>query len=198
MTGKIRVESAARRGRGVGWSASLDDGRALVYEDQRKFGWVALLDRAGYDALESTLGPEPLEPEFTRAAFRARLAGRRGRAKPILLDPSFVAGIGNIYADEILHAAGLHPRRLASTLDPAEVARLHRAIRDVLARAVAERTGDPDQDRVGAGRRGAAKRLVLAVFQKTGEPCPRCRTPIERIVVGNRGTHLCPRCQPEP
>lgn len=199
MTGKLWLERApARRGRPVGWSLELEGERALVYEDQRKFGWIDLVDEEEYRTMSAGLGPEPLDPAFRRAVFEARLTGRRGRLKPILLDPSFVAGIGNIYADEILWAARLHPLDRAIDLDPDAAAALYRSTRRVLRKAVDERSGEPDQQRVGAGGRGAARRLALSVFQRTGQPCPRCRTPIERIVVASRGTHICPTCQPGP
>lgn len=199
LTGKLWVRPA---GEAVGPHARLvvhlDDGAALVLEDMRRLGWARVLDDEALARALGALGPEPLEPAFDLPTFAARLrARRRSRLKPLLLDPSFVAGIGNIYADEVLFAARLHPLTLAGALEPSAVRRLHAAIRRVLARAVADRTDAvPDQERVGAGGRGAAKRLRLAVFQKDGAPCPRCRTPIERSVVQGRGTYTCPGCQP--
>jgi formamidopyrimidine-DNA glycosylase len=168
----------------------------LHFEDTRRLGWFDVVDAKTRRALEDAIGPEPLEPGFTLAVFEERRARRRGPVKPVLLDPAFVAGIGNIYADEILHDAGIHPLERIETLDEASLARLHRAIVSVLARAVAERSGVPGQDRVGGGSKTASRELVLAVFQRTGEPCPRCATVIERLVVRGRGTHVCPRCQP--
>lgn len=198
MTGKLWVRPAdappARHARLV---VRLDDGAALVLEDMRRLGWARVLDDAALRRTLAALGPEPLEPAFDLTTFAARLrARRRSRLKPLLLDPAFVAGIGNIYADEVLFAARLHPLTVAGALDPSAVRRLHGAIRRVLGRALAERTDVvPDQERVGAGGLGAAKRLRLAVFQKVGAPCPRCRTTIERSVVQGRGTYTCPGCQ---
>jgi formamidopyrimidine-DNA glycosylase len=174
------------------------DRDALHFDDTRRLGWWRVLDDAALDRLVAPLGPEPLEPSFTRAHFADLLAERRGRLKPLLLDQTFVAGIGNIYADEILFAARLHPLRDARSLAPREIAALHRSILSVLRRAVADRGDEdvPDQERVGQGGRGAARRIrTRKVFQRDGEPCPRCKTTIERIVVQGRGTHLCPRCQ---
>jgi formamidopyrimidine-DNA glycosylase len=168
----------------------------LRFEDMRRFGWFDVVDAEMRGSMESEIGPEPLEPEFTLEALRLQAKRRRGPVKPVLLDPAFVAGIGNIYADEILHAARLHPLERVESLTDAQWKRVHASIVSVLSRAVRERKGTPDQDRVGAGGKTAARRLTLAVFQKMGEPCPRCKTPIERLVVRGRGTHVCPRCQP--
>ncbi len=169
---------------------------SLHFEDTRRLGWFDVVDAKTLAAMTDEIGPEPLEPGFTFDVFRGQLARRRGPIKPVLLDPAFVAGIGNIYADEILHAAKIHPEERAQDLELPRLRKLHRAIIAVLARAVKERKGVPGQDRVGSGSKTASKELRLAVFQRTGEPCPRCRTPIERSVVRGRGTHHCPRCQP--
>jgi formamidopyrimidine-DNA glycosylase len=198
LTGKLSIEPArSPRSRWVRLVIVL--GRdELRFEDTRRLGWFDLVDATGREAIVATLGPEPLEPGFTLEVLTSRLARRRGPVKPILLDPAFVAGIGNIYADEILHAARLHPLRRVESLSPREIARVHAEIIEVLRRAVGERSGKPGQDRVGSGSRTASKELTLSVFQKTGEPCPACSAVIERIVVRGRGTHLCPKCQPLP
>ncbi len=175
----------------------LDGGDELRFHDPRKFGRVYVVA----DPVEVTgrLGPEPLDDAFTAAAFAARLAGRRGRLKPLLLDQAFVAGIGNIYADEALFAARLHPLRRADTLSDAEVTRLHAAIRDVLARGVALRgtSFSTGGYRDLTGNLGEMQG-TLAVFRRTGQACPACGALIERRVVGGRSTHLCPACQPPP
>lgn len=198
LTGKLWVR--AEPGPKARLALRLDDGQALVLEDARRLGWVRRLDALGLDRLLAPLGPEPLEPGFDLAALRARLARRRGRLKPLLLDPTFVAGVGNIYADEVLFAARLHPRRTSASLAPADVARLHRALVSTLRRALDARTDEvPDQERVGAGGRGAAERISgLKVFQRAGRPCPRCKTTITRSVVQGRGTYTCPACQRMP
>jgi formamidopyrimidine-DNA glycosylase len=144
------------------------------------------------------LGPEPLEPAFTLAAFRARLAGKRRQVKPLLLDQSTVAGLGNIYVDEALWDARVHPERRADTLGADEVKRLHAAIRRVLRRAVdnsGTSLGDGEANFYSvAGRRGR-NADALRVFRRDGLPCPRCGDTLARSVVGQRGTHFCPSCQ---
>ncbi|MFN8484152.1 MAG: bifunctional DNA-formamidopyrimidine glycosylase/DNA-(apurinic or apyrimidinic site) lyase [Anaerolineae bacterium] len=167
----------------------LDEGEELRFHDPRKFGRVYLVA----DSAEVTgkLGPEPLTLEFTAEALAARLAGRRGRLKPLLLDQTFLAGLGNIYTDEALHRAGLHPLRHAATLTADDIARLHAAIREVLAQAVANRGTNLDW----AYTEGTNQN-VLRVFHRHGQPCPTCGTIVERIVLGQRGTHFCPQCQP--
>lgn len=171
----------------------------LHYRDTRKFGRFRLTDSPR--TLLARLGPEPLAAAFTAAALRARLAGRRRMLKPLLLDQSTVAVLGNIYVDEALWRARLHPCRQAGTLAPAETARLHAAIRKVLREAVdigGTSLGDGRANFYSvAGRRGRHADN-LRVFRRTGAPCPRCGRPVVRIVVGQRGTHLCPRCQPPP
>jgi len=115
--------------------------------------------------------------------------------KPLLLDQRFIAGIGNIYADEALFLAGLHPQRAANTLTPPEGAALLYAIRQALILALGNRGTTLDDYRTVTGKPGE-NQDSLQIFRKTGEPCPRCEHPIERLVVGGRATHICPRCQP--
>jgi len=175
----------------------LDGDRTLYFNDQRKFGRIRLVDDAGLaaDPFLARLGPEPLEPGFTRAAFRAQLARhRRAPVKAVLLDQTVVAGVGNIYADESLHLARVHPRRPAGSLSAAESRRLHDAIRSILALAV-ESGGTSFADYVNEarGRRGYLERA--RVFRRQGLPCPVCGTTIERIRVAGRGTNVCPHCQ---
>ena len=142
-------------------------------------------------------GPEPLATTFTAAKLAERLRGRSARLKTLLLDQSFVAGVGNIYADEALWRALLHPLRTADSLTPDEVTRLHRAIRWVLRQGINNR-GTSLGDYVGADDRPGDNAERLAVYRRTGEPCFRCGRAIERIVVGQRSTHFCPRCQKAP
>jgi formamidopyrimidine-DNA glycosylase len=142
-------------------------------------------------------GPEPLAPSFTAARLAQRLRGRSARLKSLLLDQSFIAGVGNIYADEALWRARLHPLRGADTLAPDEVRRLHRSIRSVLREGIANR-GASFSDYVGADGEPGENAERLAVYQRTGAPCLRCGRPIQRLVVGQRSTHFCPHCQPAP
>ena len=177
----------------------LDDARRLVFSDTRKFGrWLLTADP---ERVLARMGPEPLSPAFTREHLRRALAARRRMLKPLLLDQTFVAGLGNIYADESLWRARLHPCRRSDAVTPAEAARLHRAIRTVLRQAIrlnGTSLGNGQANfRGGDGRRGGNQNH-LRVFRRTGAPCPRCGTPIERRLVGQRSTHVCPCCQRTP
>ena len=173
----------------------LDDGQRLWFSDTRKFGRMWLLDDPA-DVL-GELGPEPLADDFTAVRLREMLARRRGRIKPLLLNQRFLAGLGNIYTDETLWQAGIHPLRRADSLSPAEVRRLHRAIRSVLRAAIASGgTTLPDAAYQQADGRSGEFASKLAVYGRAGQACPRCGTTIERIKVSQRGTHFCPHCQP--
>lgn len=176
---------------------ALDGGDELRLRDPRKFGRVYLM--ADPEPLLGRLGPEPLDPAFTAGALRARIGSRRARLKPLLLDQRTVAGLGNIYVDEALWAAGLHPLRRAADLGPGDVERLRDAIVDVLSRGVALRGSSLSEGgyRDLTGNMGEMQG-TLSVFRRTGLPCPRCGAAIERLVVATRGTHVCPRCQPAP
>jgi len=175
----------------------LGDGHELRFHDPRKFGRVYLLTEPA--VVLGKLGPEPLAKDFDRHALRALLLGRRGRLKPLLLDQTFIAGLGNIYADESLWAARLHPLRGADTLSVAEIDRLHAAIRDVLERGVSLRGSSLNDGgyRDLTGNFGEMQGS-LNVFQRAGEPCPRCGAKIQRLLVAQRGTHVCRRCQRAP
>jgi len=140
------------------------------------------------------LGPEPLADDFTLDAFRACFARRKGALKPLLLNQAVVAGVGNIYADEALHRARLHPLRRADTLSEDETAALYTALRQVLADGIAREGASVNWYRKPDGTKGNAQ-TGLQVYGHAGEPCPRCGTPILKTVVGQRGTHLCPACQ---
>ncbi len=182
------------------------DGRELRFRDIRKFGRVGLyeLDPAsgelvtepGGTAVLAGFGPEPLDPGFDLGHFRRRIRARKGRLKSLLLDQSFIAGIGNIYADEALWAARLHPLRSAATLRPADERRLYLAIRLILVEAIEQRGSSIDDYTAPDGDGQMQERLN--VYQRTGEPCPRCGRPIRRIVIGARATHFCSWCQRLP
>ena len=170
---------------------ALDDGRELRFRDIRKFGRVGLY-LADDDPFDE-VGPEPLDPAFTLAAFRGRIRGRRARLKPLLVDQAFLAGVGNIYADEALWRARLHPLRSAATLRPADERQLYVHLRAVLAEAV-ERRGSSIDDYTAPDGDGEMQER-LDVYQRTGEPCRRCGRPVRRIVIGIRATHFCSWCQ---
>ena len=169
----------------------LDDGRQLRFNDTRKFGRVCLV--ADPEEVTGQLGPEPLGAGFTPAAFKELIAGRAGRLKPLLLDQTFVAGLGNIYADEALWLARLHPLRRADSLRAAEVRALYRGIRRALRDGL--RNNGASFDRVYSGGRYQHN---FRVYDRAGQACRRCRQPIRRIVVGQRGTHFCANCQRGP
>jgi hypothetical protein len=147
----------------------------------------------GGGAVFAALGPEPLDPAFTVRDFRRRLRKRSGRLKPLLLDQSFIAGVGNIYADEALWAARLHPLRTAGTLRPADERHLYDEVRRILAEAVVRRGSSIDDYTAPDG--DGSMQEHLQVYQRTDEPCPRCGRPIKRIVIGARSTHFCSWCQ---
>jgi len=180
----------------------LDDGHELRFADVRHFGRIYF---AGGDrknpilrrALKTLagLGPEPRPGRLKWSAFRDALASRRARIKPLLLDQGFVAGLGNIYADECLFRAGIHPLRRGSSLSEPEARALFEAMKEVIAEAI-EFKGTSVRDYVdGEGRRGRfAERL--SVYGRTGEPCPRCGAEIHRLVIAGRSAHFCPTCQP--
>jgi formamidopyrimidine-DNA glycosylase len=164
---------------------TLDDG-LLLYDDPRQFGKIEW-----NPARVVRLGPEPLE--ISLEEFRARLR-RRAHIKPLLLNQSFLAGLGNIYVDESLFAAGIHPLASASRISGARAAKLHQAIREILGAAIAA-GGSSISDYVDAeGRRGWFQ-ISHQAYGREGEPCVNCGSPIRKIVVGQRGTHFCPKCQ---
>ena len=172
----------------------LDSGQQLRFQDTRKFGRIYLVDDP--EQVTAGLGPEPLDDGFTLGEFRRLLARRKGRLKPLLLNQRFLAGLGNIYADEALFAARLHPMRTADSLTPDEQARLYDAIRTVLDGAVTGRgTTLSDGGYTDASGSAGTYQAELAIYGRTGEPCLRCQTPVERIVLGGRSSHFCPSCQ---
>jgi formamidopyrimidine-DNA glycosylase len=195
MSGQLRVEPATMQPDSHARVVfHLVDGRQLIFSDTRKFGRIYLTPDP--EQVAGSLGPEPLGEEFTPASFLESLTRRKGALKPLLLNQTFLAGLGNIYTDEALFAAGLHPLRKASSLTPAEAERLYVAIRAVLQCAIGSRgTTLPDARYRDAEGNPGGNQQNLCVYQRCGEPCVRCGTPIERIVVGQRGTHYCPSCQ---
>ncbi len=198
MTGRIAIDAAASpRDPHTRLVLHLLDGDELRFADTRKFGRWHLVAAGETMPLASfnSLGPEPLSEEFTPSVFVARVKGRRGALKAALLDQRLVAGLGNIYVDEALFRAGLHPQRTLQSLHDGEIIALHGAIVAVLAQAVG-RGGTTFSDyRTTWGHEGGYGE-ELRVFRRTGQPCPVCGASIERIVVAGRGTHFCPHCQP--
>ena len=178
----------------------LDDGSDVAYRDVRRFGTWDLLEPGELEDYFATrrLGGEPLEPGFTARALSKSLSGRRAPIKAALLDQRAAAGIGNIYADEALWRARIHPLRSAASLDGDEITRLRKAIRAALEMGIARQGATLRDYRDPEGRRGRMQEK-LKVYGRAGEPCPRCGTPIEKTRVGGRGTWYCPQCQePDP
>ena len=173
---------------------SLEDGRELRFCDMRRFAKLWLANAAEVAALDRALGPEPLTRRFTAERLAEALRVRRGLLKPLLLNQNLVAGLGNIYVDEALFAARLHPTRTADTLTDADFRRLHRAIRAVLAQGI-RNEGTSFRDYRGAIGQPGRNQMMVEVFRREGQPCPRCGTTILKTRVGGRGTHYCPRCQ---
>lgn len=174
----------------------LDNGKLLKFIDARQFGRMLLVPTS--EVLEQTglkdLGPEPLDPAFTREFLKKELRRRRTRIKPLLLDQCFIAGLGNIYADEVLYRAKVHPERLAVDLSTREASGLHKAISEVISVAI-EHRGTTFRDYVdGEGRPGDFQ-YHLKVYNREGLPCSRCGGPIARIKVAGRSSYYCPSCQ---
>lgn len=170
----------------------LANGQELRFRDTRKFGRVYLV--ADPQIILGKLGPEPLEPEFTPAVLQARLVNRRRVLKPLLLDQTFIAGIGNIYADESLFYARLHPERKSETLTEDDIEQLHAAIQKVLWMGIEREGASIDKYVKPDGSKGDMQN-AMAVFRRTGAPCYDCGTAVTRIILGGRSTHFCPTCQ---
>lgn len=173
------------------------DGYQLRYRDVRKFGTMHLFKK-GEEVSNMPLlhlGPEPLSDEFTLADLSMKLAKTNRKIKSVLLDQTVVVGIGNIYVDESLFRAGIHPERMASSLTLDEITRIHGEVKLTLAEAV-EKGGSTIRSYVNSQGQIGMFQLELFVYGRKGEPCKRCGTPLEKLVVGGRGTHICPVCQP--
>lgn len=170
----------------------LDDGTELHFRDRRKLGAMWLVEDK--DEVIGNLGPEPLDSGFTPRALAERLSQRSAPIKAVLLDQTSLAGVGNMYADEALFAARIHPLKRANSLSTEEVAKLHHALRQVLLSAIDNKGASTDTYVRPSGQPGAAQ-SAFQVAHRGGQPCPACGTPIERIPLRNRGTYLCPNCQ---
>jgi formamidopyrimidine-DNA glycosylase len=197
MTGNVLVGPAeAPPRRHIHLVVSFEDGRDLRFVDPRKFGRVYYFpdEEALQGFLAERLGPEPLA-ELSAEELANLLRRRTGRLKPLLLNQLFLAGIGNLYADEILWAARLHPLRPANSLTPEEVERLHQAVQDVLGEAIGRR-GTSLSDYLDATGEPGRNQDYLRVYGRAGQPCPRCGAAVSKMTVGQRGTWYCAACQP--
>jgi formamidopyrimidine-DNA glycosylase len=178
---------------------SLDDGHELRWTDLRKFGTFWLVEDAAM-VMES-LGPEPLDAEFTPEVLRQRIGRRAAPIKSVLLDQAVVAGLGNLYTDEALHYAGIHPLRPSSKLKPPDIERLHAGIRRALQMGIAARgssLGTTLRDHINVDGAPGANQETVQAYGREGEPCYRCDALMRRIKVGGRSSVFCPKCQPAP
>ena len=197
MTGTFGHDSSGRAGADPYRRAvvSLDDGSDVIYRDVRRFGTWHLLEPSELEPYwDGRLGVEPLEPEFTARHLADALAGRRAPIKAAVLDQRTVAGVGNIYADEALWRARLHPLRPSGSLTFSEVSRLRRAVRSALEAGIAHQGATLRDYRAPDGATGTMQDK-FKVYGRTGEPCDRCGIAIEKARVAGRGTWYCPRCQ---
>ena len=193
MSGHLAVVAADEpRHKHVHTVFSLDNGQELRFRDMRKFGRVYLVQEP--ETVLGGLGPEPLDDAFSPDVLQERLNGRSRAMKPLLLDQSFIAGVGNIYADEALFYSGIHPCRTADSLTDNEIEALYAAIQKVLTMGIEREGASIDLYTKPDGTRGDMQNAV-AVFRRTGLPCYQCQTPIKRIVMNSRSTHFCPQCQ---
>ncbi|HUP26511.1 MAG TPA: bifunctional DNA-formamidopyrimidine glycosylase/DNA-(apurinic or apyrimidinic site) lyase [Candidatus Limnocylindrales bacterium] len=178
-------------------SFELADGSYLYFNDQRKFGWVKLYPTAEVPNIDffKKVGPEPLGAEFTQDDFRQRFLRRPNtNIKAALLDQSVIAGVGNIYADESLWGAKIHPSMLVKNISVKKFSTLYDELRYVLNLAI-EKGGSSDRNYVNAEGKKGSYLSFARVFRRNGQPCPRCGTTIIKTRVAGRGTHTCPRCQ---
>jgi len=167
---------------------NMDDDRYLVFNDTRKFGRVWMT--ANPESVIGRLGPEPLDSEFTPQMLYVQLKKRHRLIKPLLLDQTFLAGLGNIYTDEALHLSKVHPLRISDTISLIEAERLHAAIRTVLQTGIEHNGASIDWV-----YRGGEFQNYFRVYGREGQPCSVCGALIQKITVGQRGTHFCPICQ---
>jgi formamidopyrimidine-DNA glycosylase len=201
MTGRLYVvphDQQHESDRWLRFRLGLDNGTELRFSDSRRFGRVYLTtDLGSVSAGAAALGPEPLEDDFTPDVFIQRLQRRGKNIKALLLDQSFIAGVGNIYADEALFRAGIHPLRRSDSLTEAEVMRLYETVRAALSDGVDYEGASVNWYRKPDGSQGESQ-VHFYVYGRDGDPCRTCGQPIVKLRVAQRGTHVCLHCQPAP
>jgi formamidopyrimidine-DNA glycosylase len=196
MTGQLMVPQAGEEvAPHTHVFVGLDDGRELRYTDIRRFGRMVLIPEPELAGFLGQLGREPLD--ISAEEFCAVIGSRRARIKALLLDQRVLRGIGNIYADESLFRARLHPMRVGEKLSKKQLLALHKAVRQVLADAIRFR-GSSISDYVDSNGNRGEFQMRHRVYQREGKPCFRCKANIRRVIVAGRSSHFCPRCQPPP
>lgn len=199
MTGRLYVSNADEVQRVDKWvhvKFGLDGNKELRFSDSRKFGKVYLVDEL--EQVTANIGPEPLEDAFTVTIFKERMQGRSKMIKTLLLDQTFIAGVGNIYADEALHRAKIHPERKANSLTEEEIILLHETVRSVLIMGIEQEGASVNWYRKPDGTKGNSQNHFY-VYGQEGQICITCeQVRIEKIRVAQRGTHFCPNCQARP
>lgn len=195
MTGSLLIkQSSEEPPRYTRAIIHLDNDTDICFRDPRKFGAMRLVKDK--DSIVGKLGPEPLEADFTPQVLAQRLAKRKAPIKALLCEQNLIAGIGSMYADEALFATRIHPLRIGESLSQEEIKHLHRAIRQILLAAIGNKGASVSTYFRPDGTKGTAH-FEFKVAHRGGKPCTDCSTPIERIVVRNRGSYFCPRCQIE-
>ena len=175
------------------------DGSKLFFNDQRKFGWIRLIPTAEIPNIDffKKVGPEPLSSDFKPSEFRKQIRRRKNSSiKAVILDQTVIAGVGNIYADESLWGAKIHPSTLVRDLSDAKLNKLFDEIRSILQLSI-DKGGSSDRNYVDAEGKKGSYLDFSRVFRREGQPCPRCGTIVSKIRVAGRGTHVCPKCQKE-
>jgi len=173
---------------------ALDNNFQLRFMDMRRFGMVCLVEKLEEITLLAEMGPEPLENNFTSLSLKEILLGQKRKIKIVLLDQKVIAGLGNIYATEALYQAGINPERRANRLTESEIEVLHRAIKDILKKAISAGGTSTDTYRNAEGKKGKFQ-YRLQVYQREGEPCHRCGAAISQVKLSGRSTYFCPQCQ---
>ncbi|MFH1777814.1 MAG: DNA-formamidopyrimidine glycosylase [Candidatus Omnitrophota bacterium] len=191
MTGQLIVSRISNRAR---VSLQLSNRSFLNFYDQRKLGRLSMVDNWRKISLVRQLGPEPLNKDFTLTRFKQMLKNKKTKIKPLLIDQKFLAGIGNLYAAEILFLSRISPKRIANSLNEREITSLYNNIKKVLKLAIKCRGSSVDTYRDAKGEKGTFTRH-LKVYARRDKPCFACKTPIKRIVLGGRGTYFCEVCQ---
>jgi formamidopyrimidine-DNA glycosylase len=212
MTGHLLIESAHEKISSSGtWQAAqgaladpinqyiraifwLNNGKIMAFSDLRKFGYIKLLDKAKLAETYDAFGPEPFSNEFNPTYLQNIFAKKKQAIKKVLMDQTLIAGVGNIYADEILWKTKIHPTTPAKNLSAPQINKLHQATLEILEQAIKLRGTSSSDYRDTKGKKGNYE-AKLQAYRRTGKPCSRCHTPIVRINLGGRGTHFCPQCQ---